>query len=692
MRSIFLLAIAVGLIVIGVACGGGGSTSSAPATPPPTSTPVPTPAPVPNPSVTITLRSIGITESHEGLLEVLHSEDDISLVVRVVNGDEATSMVIPPEGAGTFSVSVEEPAQLDRVVFRTGEVADTLQFEVVAVEGDDRSWVDAVSAAGSAAGPVGVVVAVGGVVLKALGDEEVVGWYQASWTKVDGWGAGRYIDVGEDDLRLWFDVEVSDHEMTEIVGRRGAVLTSAPATPTTPPIATPTITPEITRLVWLDDTGVQVPEVPEGSRMTLRAVATGMDRGMLPVEIWEVDPLGGDDFITSVDMTFSDGVGTAEWKAIWEEDASFGLLGTPDPEYKFVVLRVDSPELIVHRSTASKPAATAQPAPTVRQLMWLDSTGAQVSEIRKGSRVTLRAVATGLDGRTLEVQIYEIDPGSPDDPVTSVDMMFSNGTGTAVWEAVWMADGLMGMGGDPEYKFVVLGSDSPQLVVSRSTALEPTTVPKVVFSTPTPAPTPIPTVTGEAAVPNPPVTIKLYSVGITKSHDTFAFLYPEDDIRLLVGVASGSSEDMEQMANQGYSIADFSRAFDHREWIDPLPHEDPYQVLVGDPVLFPGGLVLYTTPEAADVVLVRILAIEEDNDDWTDQLGTPDARVSALWFDVDPTTRRELGEQAANFVGSDGQLIGTCGAGFYMMYQDAYPYREECRNGDLLMTLGVETK
>jgi len=113
----------------------------------------------------------------------------------------------------------------------------------------------------------------------------------------------------------------------------------------------------------------------------------------------------------------------------------------------------------------SVPTATAQPTPTVLQLMWLDSTRVQVSEVQRGSLITLRAVATGLDGQTLAVQIYETDPGSPDDLVTSVDLTFFRGVGEGTWEAVWMADGFMGFGGDPEYKFVLLGVDSPDLTV-----------------------------------------------------------------------------------------------------------------------------------------------------------------------------------------------------------------------------------
>jgi hypothetical protein len=76
------------------------------------------------------------------------------------------------------------------------------------------------------------------------------------------------------------------------------------------------------------------------------------------------------------------------------------------------------------------------------------------------------ALVTGYSSGTLSVNIYEVDPGSPDDYVANVQMVFVNGVGIAQWKTVWTSDGFLGLGGNPEYKFVTLGIDSPELVVT----------------------------------------------------------------------------------------------------------------------------------------------------------------------------------------------------------------------------------
>ena len=58
----------------------------------------------------------------------------------------------------------------------------------------------------------------------------------------------------------------------------------------------------------------------------------------------------------------------------------------------------------------------------------------------------------------------EVDPDSPDDFIVSGQMSVVNGFGSVKWETVWSSD-FFGFGGDPEYKFVVLNTSSPELVV-----------------------------------------------------------------------------------------------------------------------------------------------------------------------------------------------------------------------------------
>jgi len=101
----------------------------------------------------------------------------------------------------------------------------------------------------------------------------------------------------------------------------------------------------------------------------------------------------------------------------------------------------------------------------VTRLAWLDSGGTDVIQVHRGATVTLLAEVSGLDDRILTVGIYEVDPLDPDDLIEWVEMQFVGGHGRATWTAVWIEDGPLELGGNPEYKFVVLGIDSPELEV-----------------------------------------------------------------------------------------------------------------------------------------------------------------------------------------------------------------------------------
>ena len=98
-------------------------------------------------------------------------------------------------------------------------------------------------------------------------------------------------------------------------------------------------------------------------------------------------------------------------------------------------------------------------------MAWLHSTGDELIEAPRGSTVTLYADIPGINNQVITVGIYEVDPLDPDDLVEWVQMAFVDGIGTATWTTVWMEDGFLGAGGNPEYKFVLLGVDSPELEV-----------------------------------------------------------------------------------------------------------------------------------------------------------------------------------------------------------------------------------
>jgi hypothetical protein len=110
--------------------------------------------------------------------------------------------------------------------------------------------------------------------------------------------------------------------------------------------------------------------------------------------------------------------------------------------------------------------------------------------------VWLFAEVAGVPDSDIPIEIYEVDPFDPDEFVISGTLGVTGGFGWATWTAFWMEDGLLGLGGDPEYKFVVMGIDSPELTVKKAVLPTPTPTPTATPTvTPTPTPTPAPTST-----------------------------------------------------------------------------------------------------------------------------------------------------------------------------------------------------
>ena len=99
--------------------------------------------------------------------------------------------------------------------------------------------------------------------------------------------------------------------------------------------------------------------------------------------------------------------------------------------------------------------------PKVLSQQWLDVTGSRVCTVGHGTPVVLHTTVQGYRDGLFEVPILEVDPFDPDDLVTTLQMQIVDGVGTASWTAQWQSDGWLGLGGDPEMKFVVQGVDSP---------------------------------------------------------------------------------------------------------------------------------------------------------------------------------------------------------------------------------------
>ncbi|MEK6945596.1 MAG: cohesin domain-containing protein [Nanoarchaeota archaeon] len=86
-----------------------------------------------------------------------------------------------------------------------------------------------------------------------------------------------------------------------------------------------------------------------------------------------------------------------------------------------------------------------------------------VNNVSEGTTVTLNVNGTNCDGLPVSFSVWEYDGfpseliGGLDDPVnvTPLPSTFVSGTATATWTAEWQDDGLLNLGGDPEYYFMV---------------------------------------------------------------------------------------------------------------------------------------------------------------------------------------------------------------------------------------------
>jgi hypothetical protein len=107
----------------------------------------------------------------------------------------------------------------------------------------------------------------------------------------------------------------------------------------------------------------------------------------------------------------------------------------------------------------------------VTGLSWRNGTSSgagTVTTIEAGQSVYVRADAVGMNGQTVNVDIYEYDPLA-NDYITTVSVTIgSSGYGTTSWTARWVDDGIGG--GWPEYILRASGvSDSAQMTVTDTT-------------------------------------------------------------------------------------------------------------------------------------------------------------------------------------------------------------------------------
>jgi serine/threonine protein kinase len=174
------------------------------------------------------------------------------------------------------------------------------------------------------------------------------------------------------------------------------------------------------------------------------------------------------------------------------------------------------------------PTAIPTPQPAVLKLEWTNADTVNITNAVEGEQVWLHAVLEGVPDSEIPVDVYEVDPFNPDDLVVSGELEVINGQGWAFWDVFWEEDELLGFNSNPEYKFVVMGVDSPELAVAKAVAPTPTPVatqPPLPTPTRTPTPTPVPT-------PKPSV--------LSFSHPSFLFGVTGETINLQASFVSSS--------------------------------------------------------------------------------------------------------------------------------------------------------
>lgn len=333
LRAVALIAVWSVLVLLAGACD---QLTTSRRLPPPA--PSATPTPIPNPPVTITLRQIGIRRPHETFG---FDADDIRLLVTVDDGSGQPEVrIVPPEGAAPFKVKVDEPAQVNQVVFRAPSAGERLRLTIVAIEEDDASWIGPVAAAATVASGGTLMIAAAILadpsVQEALGGNDPVGYYEAVWYPQDRWGSGRYEAVGNQDLLLWFDINVGGEVRRLVSGapetpsptptRPG--LTPTPTLPTPTPMAEPDYPSNVA--VVVRPTGVRVSDDRDpftGAGEIYVVVAVSDEDGPLSVGTNAPSPLslndGDSGFIDDVQAgVAAPGSNIRVYLGVWEQDST----------------------------------------------------------------------------------------------------------------------------------------------------------------------------------------------------------------------------------------------------------------------------------------------------------------------------------------------------------------------------------
>lgn len=188
------------------------------------------PTPTSRPDLLISIIGIGTTQSHSQLGLFGSTEDSIRLVVRVIDGDHRTELLMPIAEAPPYSVEPAANNPISTTPILITPTSGNIVFQVIGYQQDDVGELDLLLSLvmGESMDFVDLVRGSGAVNSEVAAT--YIGSYQAVWSQANQWGSGDYVAVGDDDLRLWFRVEVDGRASQKIVGRPFPTATPAPTT------------------------------------------------------------------------------------------------------------------------------------------------------------------------------------------------------------------------------------------------------------------------------------------------------------------------------------------------------------------------------------------------------------------------------------------------------------------------------
>lgn len=150
----------------------------------------PTPTPL-----TVDLEYIGVKAAHGG---------SVQLITVVSDGDKIAKYAIPPF-FDTFTMDEFETQRIGQILFNTRVAKGDLKINILAYHREQSQSIDLTLIEMSewySGDGIGQLIQL----VEATPGEELIGYYENTWSPDESWGIGEYNEVGSGDLRVWFSI------------------------------------------------------------------------------------------------------------------------------------------------------------------------------------------------------------------------------------------------------------------------------------------------------------------------------------------------------------------------------------------------------------------------------------------------------------------------------------------------------